>query len=279
MFKVDNHETRSLLTPEMLKQGCDYQLVSLSKGDVLIEGIKPDMVTQEQIDLIEEEMYINSTVIPVVKKKDNLQVRNFKNEVQDEFFNNLISEEEETFDEFLIELKRKDLLDKTGHRAEQAWRLSAGSYTSVLMFEGGLYQLCKQTRTNYNQAVGVITSAIMKRACAGLKGTISVINTESISGTVQYLKKFHDYMNNPYKCVRRLKIVKDYTKGNIQQAMKANVSTFPGIDDKRSVDILKRFGGFDGIYHAKIEDFQTIDGIGPKTAQKIFSFLHETKWL
>lgn len=57
---------------------------------------------------------------------------------------------------------------------------------------------------------------------------------------------------------------------------KSSLETIPGIGSKRRRDLLRYFGGIQGIAHASLDELSKVPGISRSLAERIFAALHDT---
>ena len=51
---------------------------------------------------------------------------------------------------------------------------------------------------------------------------------------------------------------------------------FPGLGKVKREVLLDKFGSLDGLKKANMEQLQSVDGVGPKLASRLFAFLHSS---
>ncbi|MCH8474664.1 MAG: excinuclease ABC subunit UvrC [Opitutales bacterium] len=59
-----------------------------------------------------------------------------------------------------------------------------------------------------------------------------------------------------------------------QKIRESILDDFPRLGEQKKQNLLKKFGGIRNLKKATAEDLQAVEGIGPKTAQALFDFLH-----
>lgn len=69
--------------------------------------------------------------------------------------------------------------------------------------------------------------------------------------------------------------VKSHRKAFKKSRKTSTLEDIPGIGEKRRNQILKHFGGIQGLNKASLEDVSQVDGISEKMAQIIYEFLHQ----
>lgn len=61
-----------------------------------------------------------------------------------------------------------------------------------------------------------------------------------------------------------------------KQSSKSPLEEISGVGSKRRQELIKHFGGYQGIVRAGVEDLSTVPGINKRLAQKIYDTLHES---
>lgn len=69
--------------------------------------------------------------------------------------------------------------------------------------------------------------------------------------------------------------VKSHRKAFKKSRKTSTLEDIPGIGEKRRNQLLKHFGGLQGLNKASLEDVSQVDGISQKMAQVIYDFLHQ----
>jgi len=60
----------------------------------------------------------------------------------------------------------------------------------------------------------------------------------------------------------------------IRIAKGENIITFPGVDEKLGLELVKYFGSVKSVVNAPLEELMKIPGIGEKTARKIIAMVN-----
>ena len=69
--------------------------------------------------------------------------------------------------------------------------------------------------------------------------------------------------------------IKSHRKAYKKSRTKSTLEDIPGIGEKRRNQLLKHFGGIQGLNKAGLEDITQVDGISQKMAQVIYDYLHQ----
>ena len=68
--------------------------------------------------------------------------------------------------------------------------------------------------------------------------------------------------------------IKSHRKAFKKSRKTSTLEDIPGIGEKRRNQLLKHFGGLQGLNKASFDDLKQVDGISDKMAQSIYQFLH-----
>ncbi len=71
--------------------------------------------------------------------------------------------------------------------------------------------------------------------------------------------------------------IKSHRKAYKKSRNTSTLEDIPGIGAKRRNQLLKHFGGIQGLHKASLDDIQKVDGISTHLAQTIYQHLHQTK--
>ena len=71
-------------------------------------------------------------------------------------------------------------------------------------------------------------------------------------------------------------LLQDIDSVAIKHDVNPCLETIPGIGAKRRRELLRYFGGIQGIAHASLDELTKVPGISRSLAERIFAALHDT---
>ena len=263
MIICDHREKRSGIPEMLIKEGIkDVRFAEMLAGDYKI---------------VDGEQFSEAFVVPKIPSSQEKEQAEHYQEVLKNFEGKL-GDLELYIKGVLVENKNaKDAITstKTGHLSDQLWWQSKEYYSSVLIIEGSMYQAAKSLRFNFYNTIGIIDSAIMKRAAEGAHGNISVIITANRWETVQHLRLMHEYITGKKPIIREPSVVREVSKKDMNRNLIWTVASIPGVGKVRAQALLTHFKSIKNLFVAPLDQLETIPGIGPETAANIHSYYHE----
>jgi ERCC4-type nuclease len=179
--------------------------------------------------------------------------------------------------EAIVGVERKNAKDylasiTDGRRNNQLFQMSSNLDFSIMLIEGSPIDVIEHLqyyserpltrKAVYSSLVG----NVLARSPRGLQGVISQCYSANYFDTALVIKYIHEHINDPKKMIRMYSPIKKLQYTNLDHCV-AILACYPGIGEKRALDILKKFETPRNAYNASVKELITIKGIGKKIAQ------------
>lgn len=135
----------------------------------------------------------------------------------------------------------------------------------ILLIEGSLSLVEKFTKWNPTSILGVLLSVI-------IDFKIPIITVPSRRWTIILLSNLVKYMTANKKRTHPLR-VKQKARSP-QDYMRMVVEGLPGVSGVRAIALLEHFKTLRGLFSASVEDLTEVEGIGKKTAEKLWKIMN-----
>lgn len=173
-------------------------------------------------------------------------------------------------------VERKEASDyvaslESGRLHNQLYQMSANYELGFLIVVGSITEALLHSNLNRNAFLSSLVGSAMKHAPVGKQGQIITITVETMhdfAGCVYFIhKKLEkgDFERRPAPFG---------TKSDIDSCLITLYSCFPGVSEERAKRLAKHFPSLKSIVNASIDDLTKVEGIGRKTAEKIFEFIN-----
>ncbi|MGP1715717.1 MAG: ERCC4 domain-containing protein [Methylophilus sp.] len=124
--------------------------------------------------------------------------------------------------------------------------------------------------------------------------TRSAINDDALIGFISYITELTEVKIVPSKnvfqsakLIHRLAIHAEHGLGYIPPLRSAKPKEFgasvafvcqglPGVGPQTAINLIKHFGSLSALFTATVEQLRSVDGVGPKMADKIWSVINHT---
>lgn len=158
----------------------------------------------------------------------------------------------------------------SGHLNNQLYELSTHHNKSILLVHGNPEYELTTRNISLELYYSSLAGSLYKQSPNEVSGVISLITLPSEYHSALFLK----YLHTKYlKDEPRLPTPERHQFSELEQA-EFTLSTIPSVGHIMARDLLARFGSLYGVCLSSLKDLQTVHGIGEKTAQTIYNYLH-----
>ena len=175
-----------------------------------------------------------------------------------------------------IAVERKDASDyvnslEDGRLHNQLYQLSTNYEISFLIIIGSVTEALIHSNLRREAFLSSLIGASLKRSPSGKSGQIITLMVETMSdfaGCVYYIhKKLEkgDFDRRPVPFGK---------KSDVDACLVTLYSCFPMVSIERAKRLTKRFPSLKAICNATVADLMEVEGIGKKTAEKIYEFIN-----
>jgi len=177
--------------------------------------------------------------------------------------NGTICVERKTVDDYINSLL-------SGHLHTQLYNMSYNFPFSILLVEGLIDEVLLFREIRREVYISSLAGSLYKRAPDGAQGVISLVCLSTYVDTALFLKFLHEKAEN-YE--PRLPKLKRY-KVTDEELLIHILSTLPGVGEKRAEKLLKKFGSLKNLVNATPSQLETVEGIGPSLAKRIYNLFN-----
>lgn len=223
-----------------------------------IESEINDNSDDDKVKVIADSRETNSSVVRTLDTDDEVSVEIESNmEVGDYVVGNDCVVERKTVEDF------HDTI--TGDRSlfEQIKNMSNSYKNPVLLIEGSHGELYTQN-IHPNAIRGVLASVVSDF-------NTTIIESIDEEDTAMILKSLADREQD--ETISEVNPHGNKETSDIKSQQEYIVSSIEGIGPKTARDLLDEFGSIKSVFDANIEELQNVDGVGPESAEKIYSIL------
>jgi len=178
--------------------------------------------------------------------------------------------------DYKIAIERKDSSDyvsslETGRLHNQLYQLSTNYEISFLIVVGSITEALLHSNLKKEAFLSSLVGASLKRSPSGKRGQIITLMVETMhdfAGCIYFIhKKLEkgDFDRRP---------VPFGSKSDIDSCLVTLYSCFPMVSVERAKRLAKRFPSLKAIVNASVNDIMEVEGIGKKTAEKIYEFIN-----
>jgi len=172
-------------------------------------------------------------------------------------------------------IERKEINDYvnsliSGRLHTQLYHLSYNYPLSVLVVEGYIDEILMFRNIKKEQYISSLAGALYKRAPDGAQGVINLVMLSSPYDTALFLKHLNEKVENNEPRLPRFAKRKADTDKDVAIRI---LSMLPGISEVRAERLLNHFGSIQKVVNASISELMQVEGIGEKTAKRIYGLL------
>jgi len=178
--------------------------------------------------------------------------------------------------DFEIAVERKEASDyvsslESGRLQNQLYQLSTNYDISYLIVVGSVTEALIHSNLRREAFLSSLVGASLKRSPSGKQGQIITLMVETMSdfaGCVYFIhKKLEkgDFDRRP---------VSFGSKSDVDSCLVTLYSCFPMVSVERAKRLAKRFPSLRAICNASVREIMEVEGIGKKTAEKIYEFIN-----
>jgi len=178
--------------------------------------------------------------------------------------------------DYEVVVERKDASDyvtslEGGRLQNQLYQMSTNYDLSFLIVVGSITEALLHSNLTRNAFLSSLVGSAMKRSPTGKRGQVITLTVETMhdfAGCVYFIhKKLEkgDFDRRP---------VPFGSKSDIDACLVTLYSCFPMVSIERAKRLAKRFPSLKAIVNATVEDLMQVEGIGRKTAERIYEFIN-----
>ena len=172
-------------------------------------------------------------------------------------------------------IERKEINDYVGSLISgrlhtQLYHMSYHYPISILLIEGYIDEVLMYRKIKKEQYISSLTGTLYKRAPDGAQGVINLVMLSSPYDTALFLKYLHEKVENDEPRLPRF--AKRKAESDKDAAIRV-LAMLPGISEVRAERMLEHFGSLYRIFNANVNDLTQVEGIGKKTAEKIYNLI------
>jgi len=175
----------------------------------------------------------------------------------------------------VIAVERKAISDYIsslvdGRLQNQLYNLSTYYEYSFLVIVGYVSYALMYSKFRRDAYIASLISASLKKSPTGKSGQVIVVNVETDYDFALFLKMLQKFLNEQelYRLPRLVVNKED------KELMYASMLTaIPGIGEEKAKAIIRKFKTIQNVANATIEQLMNVEGIGRKTAERIYKFM------
>ncbi len=245
MFSEKTKKVSEKKVPENIKKVETLQAYTKEKKIPVVFDYREQKIYEIFKSIVKEN---EKTIIP---QKSNLSMG-------DVIINNRIVIERKSAEDFL-----NSIID--GRLFSQLDKLIYTYELPILIVEGNLYDAIKFREIHENVIRGVLSKIVIDY-------NVPIIWTRDVNDSAQYIYLIARREMEENKKSESIKIMKKSDK--LEKQIEVVVSALPSINVTLAKRILKKFKTIRNLANAKIEQLKSVEGIGDKKAEKIYSIFN-----
>ena len=160
----------------------------------------------------------------------------------------------------------------SGQLNKELYQMSCSYDKNILMIHGSIEQALVYRKLKRQIYANYLAGCVIHESARGNKGSISVLNFNSIYDAVQMLKSLHDLIVNDD--IYREPTAKRF-KPTPETEKIITIQSFPGIGPKRAKEFKNEFGTIKKFVNTPQEDLMKMKGIGKKLADRVWRHVNE----
>ena len=172
-----------------------------------------------------------------------------------------------------VAVERKAITDYinslvSGRLNNQLYNLSTYYEYSFLAIVGYISYALMYSKFKREAYIASLVSSSLKRSPTGKTGQIIIINLETDFDFALFIKSLQKFLDEKelYRIPRL--VVKDK-----KDILSTPLTAIPGIGEEKAKKIMEEFGSLYNLCKADVKEIMKVEGIGKKTAEKIYRFL------
>lgn len=175
-----------------------------------------------------------------------------------------------------VPVERKDASDyvsslESGRLHNQLYQMSTDYDLSYLIIVGSITEALLHSNINRNAYLSSLVGCSLKRSPTGKRGQIVTLMVETMSDFAGCVYFIHKKLESGDLDRRPVAVG---SKSDIDSCLVTLYSCFPSVSVERAKKLAEHFPSLRAICNASVEDLMKVEGIGRKTAEKIYKFIN-----